>query len=392
MKAEDLHKKAAIVGIGEVRPSKTPEGRTGMELAMEAARLALEDAGLDPGDVDGLLISPPEEITGVMMVPSYFAEYMRIKPRYGNIVDLGGATGAGMVWRAAAAIASGLCETVLCFTGSAWDTQTLFTLMQNIRFSPEEEQFERPYGPMGMNHAYALAARRHMHEFGTTARQLAKVAADQRTNALANPHAIFYGKPLTVDDVLASRLVCDPLHLFEIVMPCSGAAALVVQGKKRAKQCPRGPVWLLGAGEAMSHSLITYAPSLTETPIARAAPAAFEMAEVKPKDVHLVSIYDCYTIMVILTLEDAGFCKKGQGGPFVEAHDLTYQGDFPVNTHGGQLSFGQPGLAGGMSHITEAVRQIRGEAGQRQLSRCDLAYVNGNGGAMSEECSLILGR
>jgi acetyl-CoA acetyltransferase len=231
-----------------------------------------------------------------------------------------------------------------------------------------------------------------MFEYGTTSRQLAKIAADQRTNACANPDALFFDQPITIDDVLNSPLVVDPLHLLEIVMPCTGGAAFVVVSPEAARQSPRPPVWLLGAAEYATHMMLSQAPDITTSPIAVTAPKAFQTAGVSPEDVDLVSVYDCYTITVLVTLEDAGFCSKGGGGPFVAEHDLTYRGDLPVNTHGGQLSFGQPGLAGGASHVTEAVRQLQGRAGSRQVPNCELAFVNGNGGVMSEQASLVLGR
>jgi acetyl-CoA C-acetyltransferase len=221
---------------------------------------------------------------------------------------------------------------------------------------------------------------------------MAKVAVDQRKNALKNPLATFNDKELTIDEVLNSRMICDPLHIFEIVSPTSGGAAIIVASPEIAKRAKHPPVWLLGAGEFANHSTITYAPSITTSPIEVAAANAFNMAGLKPKDMNLVCPYDCYTITVIVSLEDAGFCKKGQGGPFVAEHDLSYSGDFPCNTHGGQLSFGQPGLAGGMSHVTEGIRQLMGRGGARQVKNASLAYVNGNGGIMSEQASLILER
>jgi acetyl-CoA acetyltransferase len=185
-------------------------------------------------------------------------------------------------------------------------------------------------------------------------------------------------------------MVVDPLHLLEIVRPCTGGAAFVVVSPDIAKKSQQMPVWLLGAGECNTGLTLSQRETLTTSTIVVSAPKAFEMAGVKHKDINLVSVYDCYTITVLITLEDAGFCPKGKGGPFVEEHDLTYKGDLPLNTHGGQLSFGQPGLAGGMSHVTEAVRQLQARAGERQVS-CELAFVNGNGGVMSEQTSLVLG-
>jgi acetyl-CoA acetyltransferase len=352
----------------------------------DVARLAMLDAGLEPKDVDGLLIAPP--ITEMVpMWSSVLGEYLGLHPRYLNVVDTGGASAAGMVWRAAAAISAGLARAVLCVLGEASDVETFYAPRPPRRSQLPYREFEVPYGPMGVNSGYALIAQRHMFEYGTTSRQLAKIAADQRTNACANPDALFFDRPITIDDVLDSPLVVDPLHLLEIVMPW-----FVVVSPEAAGESPLPPVWLLGAAEYATHMMLSQAPNITTSPIAATAPKAFQMAGVSPEDVDLVSVYDCYTITVLVTLEDAGFCRKGDSGPFVEEHDLTYRGDLPLNTHGGQLSFGQPGLAGGASHVTEAVRQLQDRAGARQVRDCELAFVNGNGGVMSEQASLVLGR
>ena len=385
----DLKRAAAIIGIGELKPRRETRGQAAIEVMAEAAKLAIQDAGLDKKDIDGLLVGPPLAEQSLLW-PTMVGEYMGIRPAFAETVDLGGASACGMVWRAAAAIAAGLCRAAVCVTGDVLDTEAFYSMGGRPPKLPLRE-FENPYGPMGANSGYAMIAMRHMHEFGTTARQLAKVAVDQRTNANANPDALFFDRPLTIEEVLASPLVCDPLHLYEIVMPCTGAAAVLVAAPDIARRSPHRPVWLLGAAEKVTHMSLAQAPSITTSPVAYTAPRAFQMAGVTPADVDLVSVYDCYTITVIVTLEDAGFCPKGQGGPFVEEHDLTYRGDLPLNTHGGQLSFGQAGLAGGMSHVTEAARQLQGRAGQRQVRDCQLAFVNGNGGIMSEEVSLVLG-
>ncbi len=386
-----LKRAAAITGIAELKPSRTPDGQTTLGILVDVSRRAMTDAGLGPAEIDGLLIGPP--ITEMVpMWPAVLGEYLGIHPRYENVVDLGGAASCGMVWRAAAAIQAGFCRAVLCVTGEASDVETFYAprARRQTQQLPYRE-FEVPYGPMGVNSGYALIAMRHMHEYGTTSHQLAKVAADQRANACANPDALFFDRPLTVDDVLNSPMVVDPLHLLEIVRPCTGGAAVIVVSPELAGSSPQRPVWLLGAGEASRGIMLSQADSITTSPVAVSAPEAFRMAGVTPRDVNLVSVYDCYTITVLVTLEDAGFCRKGQGGPFVEEHDLTYSGDLPLNTHGGQLSFGQPGLAGGMSHVTEAARQLQGRAGERQVRDCGLAFVNGNGGIMSEQASLVLG-
>ena len=177
----------------------------------------------------------------------------------------------------------------------------------------------------------------------------------------------------------------------EIVMPAAGAAALLVTAAERVWDARQKPAWLLGAGESVTHSSFAQAPGLDATGVGIAARAAFDQAGIKPADVGLASLYDCYTIMVLLTLEEAGFCGRGEAGAFVESHDLTFAGDFPLNTHGGQLSFGQPGMAGGMSHVTEAVRQIQGRAGERQLPDLELAYAHGNGGIIAEQAGLVFG-
>jgi acetyl-CoA acetyltransferase len=178
--------------------------------------------------------------------------------------------------------------------------------------------------------------------------------------------------------------------MLEIVMPVSGGAAVVLASRERAKRAKHRPVWVTGFGEHLAYKSPTYASSLTHTPIGPAADRAFAMANVARKDVDLVSLYDCYTITVLLTIEDSGFCGKGEGASFINEHDLTYRGDFPLNTHGGQMSFGQSGLAGGMSHVTEAARQIQHRAGDNQMERCDTAYVSGTGGILSEQVALVL--
>jgi acetyl-CoA C-acetyltransferase len=378
---------AAVVGIGELKPTReAPPEATALGLMSNAAAEAIADAGLETRDIDGFLCGMAFADAG-LLYPASVAEVMGINPRMLNQVDIGGASPAGMVWRAAAAIAAGMCQAVLCVVGDL----NKFGDQKPPVISVQRE-FEAPYGNIGANCGYAMIANRHMYEYGTTARQMAKVAVDQRRSAVKNPLATFNDRELTIDDVLNSRMIVDPLHLFEIVSPCSGGSAVVVASPEVARRTKHPPIWLLGAGEYSNHATITYAPSLTDSPVKVAADSAFRMAGVAHKDIDLVCPYDCYTITVIVTLEDAGFCKKGQGGKFVEEHDLSYAGDFPCNTHGGQLSFGQPGLGGGMSHVTEAVRQLMGRGGERQVKNARLGYVNGNGGIMSEQASLILER
>jgi len=382
-----LKGKAAAIGIAELKPWKdAPPDVTPLKLMGQLAAEALTDAGLDKKDLDGFLVGMPFADPG-MLYPASACEVLGINPRMLNVVDIGGATPAGMIWRAAAAIDAGMCQAVLCIVA---DLNKIGD--QKVPVVSVQREFESPYGNIGANCGYAMIAHRHMYEYGTKPEQMAKIAVDQRTNALKNPLAIFNDKPLTIQEVLASRMIVDPLHIFEIVSPCSGGAAVIVASPEVAKRTKNPPIWLLGAGEYSNHASITYAPSLTDSPIKPAADLAFQMAGVARQDIDLVCPYDCYTITVLVSLEDAGFCKKGQGGPFAMEHNLSYAGDFPCNTHGGQLSIGQPGLGGGMSHVTEAIRQLMGRGDGRQVKDAALAYVNGNGGIMSEQVSLILER
>lgn len=389
---------AAITGIAEMAPQRYTEGETTLGLMAKVGLEAITDAGLDLSDIDGVLVHPIGETA--MLTPSTVLEFMGLGASFAEVVDLGGASGAGMIWRAAAAINAGMCKACVCITGSRRRRRPDRSSQQGKQKRPGGwgmpdrspfAEFEVPYGNVGANSGYAMVANRYMHEYDATPEQLARIAVHQRDNACLNPDAIFYGQPITVEDVLGSPMVSDPLHLLEIVMPAAGAAALVVVGPELAAEARHGAAWLLGAGENVTHKTITYAPSLTDTAIQASASHAFSQAGVRPSDIGLASVYDCYTITVLLTLEDAGFCEKGTGGRFVAEHDMRSSGDFPVNTHGGQLSFGQPGIAGGMSHVTEAARQIQGRAGERQVKDLDLSFVNGNGGILSEQVSLVLG-
>jgi acetyl-CoA acetyltransferase len=302
-----------------------------------------------------------------------------------------------MIWRAAAAIELGLCNVVVVAAPGlpipeppgGTTGRSIFGASSANWGSPQAE-FEIPYGNLAQNCGYAMIAQRYAYEYGYDERVLAKIAVDQRTNACANPDAIFYGQPITIEDVVNSPMIADPLHLLEIVMPVAGGAAVVLAGRERARRTNHRPVWVKGFGEHLSFKTPTFAPSLTESPLKHAANTAFEMAGVARGDIDLASMYDCYTITVLITLEDAGFCKKGEGIQFIREHDLTYRGDFPLNTHGGQLSFGQAGLAGGMSHVTEAARQIMHRAAANQMQTCDTAFVAGNGGILSEHATLVL--
>ncbi|MEH7378857.1 thiolase family protein [Bacillus sp. JJ1533] len=378
--------KAAIIGIGELTPVRYSEGTTTLGLIAESVVQAVQDAGIEKDEIDGLLIGPQVGETP-QHVPATVSEYLGLQPTMSNVVDLGGATGAGMIWRAAAAIEAGMCETVVCVLANINEKgKTLRSPNRNpIR------EFDVPFGASGANTSYALLKRRHMEQYGSTQEEFALIAHWARKNAQLNPEAIFYGKPASVEDVLNSPLVVDPLHLFEIVMPVAGGAAVVVTSVKNASKGGHPPVYLMGAGEKITHRAASQAPSLENAPLSYAIPAALDQAGLSVKDMDLLSIYDCYTSVVAQTLENAGLCPPGQFGSWMKEHSFGHDGDWPLNTHGGQLGFGQADLAGGMSHIIEAVRQLRHEAHLRQIPNARHALITGNGATLSEAAALILG-
>jgi acetyl-CoA acetyltransferase len=382
-----------------------------LEAMAELAADALTDAGIEKREVDGLALNfvPESPLFG----PSAAAEYLGVRANFAETVDLGGASACGMIWRAAAAIEVGVCETVLVLcpmVPAPPPTDARGAAEPRVRgerppgpgklsmpiylggdaWGSPQGQFELPEGLVAATPSFAMVAQRYMDRYGLREETLAKIAVDERTNAQANPKAIFCGKPITLEDVMRSPRVCDPLKLLEIVMPCFGGGALVVTSAERARRARHRPVFVSGFGEHVTHKSITYAPDLLDNPIQVAAERAFRMAGARREAVDLVNPYDCYTITVLVTLENAGFCGKGSGGRFVDEHDLTFRGDFPLNTHGGQLGMGQAGIAGGLSHATEAVLQLQGRAGERQLPKCELAYVNGTGGMLAEQVALIL--
>ncbi len=394
---------AAIVGAAQYKPEKyaTAPQMFHLEQVADLAAQALEDAGLKASDLDGLVINGPQFHEASVFVPAMAAEYLGIEVNFAEVVDLGGCTSVGMIWRAAAAIELGLCEAVLCVIpmrmapfapneDPAWMARAMRFGGHSTAFGAPEAEFDLPYGHLGQNTGYAMIAQRYAAQYGYDQAAMAKIAVDQRTNAQYNPDAMFHGKPMTIEDVLGSKMVADPLHVLEIVMPVAGGAAVIVTSKEVAARSKNRPAFVKGFGERLSFKSPSYAKDMTVTPLAEAARRAFAMAGVKPGDMDAAQIYDCYTITVLLSLEDAGFCPKGEGMRFVRENNLTWKGNFPLNTHGGQLSFGQAGSAGGMSQVIEAFTQIAGRAGARQLKRCDQVFVSGTGGVMSEQGALIL--
>jgi acetyl-CoA acetyltransferase len=393
---------AAIVGYVELPPERLNKASPApfiLEQWAELAAAALADAGL-PGDVvNGVAASHLAE--SQIFVPSTIAEYLGLPARFAELVDLGGASAAAMVWRAAAAIELGICDAVLCALPARYITPSskrkprpmvdaMFFGSSSNQYGSPQAEFEIPYGNLGQNGPYGQVAQRYSAVYGYDERAMAKIVVDQRVNANRTEGAIWKDKPLTIEDVLASPVIADPLHMLEIVMPCVGGAAVVVANADLARRARNRPVWIKGFGEHVPFKTPTYAEDLLNTPIAAAADTAFGMTDLSRDQMDMVSIYDCYTITVMLSLEDAGFCEKGEGLKFIADHDLTFRGDFPLNTAGGQLSFGQAGMAGGMHHVVDAARQVMGRSAEAQVPDCDVAFVSGTGGIMSEQVALML--
>ncbi|SEO48750.1 thiolase family protein [Trujillonella endophytica] len=387
--------RARLVGAAEYparRFSQAPTATT-LEQAADLVLLALADAGLTLADLDGL------SVRGVYVsdqfLPATVAEYLGVRLRFGDAPDLGGATAAGMVWRAGAAIERGVADVVVCVYPGNYPPPApdgdwrSFGASSYLPGSPQAE-FEIPLGHLGQNVPYALIAQRYAHERGYDPRAMARLVVQQRRNACANPAAITFGQPVTEDDVLASRMIAPPLRLLEIVRPVRGGAAVVLASPAVAARTRSRPVELAGYGEGIATKSPHWARDLLDVPLREAAATAFAMAGVGPADVDAAQVYDCYTIAVLLALEAAGFCPAGEGMEFLRTRGFGPGGDFPLNTNGGQLGFGQAGGAGGMTHVVEGYRQAAGRCGHRQVPGCGTVFVSGNGGVMSEQVALVL--
>ena len=374
---------AAIVGVAD---AASPTGE--LELsgrALEASMLAeaLADAGLTIDDVDGVCHS------GSSMG---LAEYLGIHPRFTDSTMTGGSSFEVHAEHAAAAIAAGLCEVVVSVYAATprSDRTRGRPPMRPTAFGPNPMlEWEAPYGlrmPMG---PYAMAASRHMAEFGTTSEQLAQIAVTTREWAAMNPRAR-YRDPISIDDVLSSPMQCSPLHLLDCCLVTDGAGAFVMTSAARARDLARPPVLVLGAGTCHDHSMISQMPDLTTTPGVVSGRNAFAMAGVGPGDVDVLMGYDSFTITALLHLEDLGFCAKGEGGAFVEDGKTGPGGSLPMNTNGGGLSYTHPG-AYGMFLLVEAVRQLRGECGERQVPGAEIAVAHGSGMVLSCMSTVVLG-
>lgn len=382
-----LIKSSAIVGIGETEVGIVP-GKSSLQFHAEAAKLAIEDCGIRKSEIDGVLTSG-SQVEDHSHHSIFVSEYLGISPVFTNTERLGGSSKAAMVFHATMAIALGICKNVLVVAGdNLLSGKSREGAVQ--RFSENRHpEFEIPYGPTVIT-CYALAAQRHMHEFGTTPEQLACVAVAMRRHASMNPKA--QSKELiSVGDVLSSRMISSPLHLLDCSLVSDGGGALIITSSERARDYRRKPIYILGGGEGFTHEHISQASNLVSFGGVQSGRSAFGMAGVNPEDIDVAMLYDSFTIAPIIALEDLGFCKKGEGGHFVEGGRIELDGELPVNTHGGLLSHAHPGVPGGIFHVLEAVRQLRGDAGRRQKKGAKLALVHGSGGAFSSHCTLILG-
>ena len=376
--------RAAIVGVAESDLGRTPD-KTVLQLQHQAARNALADAGLSFGDVDALFCAGGWAWSPNMML----AEYLGIRPKYTDSTNIGGSSFEAHLGHAVAGIEAGLFEVALITYGSTQRSEHSggrggFTFKLT-------EQFEPPFGlptPVG---AYALAATRHMHEYGTTSEQLAEVAVATRKWAAMNEKAMMRD-PITIGDVLNSRWVAEPLHLLDCCLVTDGGGAVVVTTAERARNTRQRPIWVLGHGEAHTHNTIANMPDLATHQAAVASGRdAFAMAGLNTADIDVAEIYDSFTITVVMTLEALGFCGRGEGGSFVSGQRTAPGGPFPMNTNGGGLSYCHPGMYG-IFLLIEATRQLRGECGPRQVEGARIALAHGTGGVLSSGATVILGK
>ena len=363
-------------------------GVSATALCAEAAVNAVADAGLTLKDIDGLItcnsMAEPHMYHAEMV-----AEYLQIFPRYCVSAGAGGGTTFSVIYQAACAIAAGMCDTVLISMADSLRTGLTREQAKVMQSSSGHPQFETPYGCTVPGY-YALIAQAYMHQYSATSEQFAAVAVSARKHAALNP-AAEQQTPITVDDVLNSRLIADPLHLLDCSLVSDGGAAVVLTRADRAEDGPHKPVYLLGAGQGHGHEHISQAASLTESSAKLSGKRAFDIAGYGPSDMHLAQIYDCFTPVVLIEMEDLGFCEPGQAGEFFESGNASLGGKLPVNTHGGLLSHAHSGNPGSMFALTETIHQLRHNAGTRQVEDARLALVHAQGGILSSHCSLVLG-
>lgn len=370
---------AAIVGASLGGVPMAP-GRSALEILGEAVHGALADAGLKLSDVDGLFTGSSYHFLAGLSV----AEYLGIHPKFCEATMVGGSSYVGHLLTAAMALHTGQCEVALICYGS--NQGSGFGKLKSMAETP---LYEAPYEPRYPISSYALAAARHMHQYGTTREDLAHIAVAARQWAQLNPLA-HTRDPLSIEQVLASRLVSDPLSVLDCCLVTDGGGALVLVRSERAKDFPKPPVYVLGAAAATWHRQIGSMPDLTVTAAAESGPRAFAMAGLAPRDVDVLELYDAFTINTLLFLEDLGFCAKGEGGAFARNGRIAPGGALPVNTNGGGLSCCHPGMYG-MFLLIEAMQQLRAEAGDRQVPDAEIALCHGNGGVLSSQVTALLG-
>jgi acetyl-CoA acetyltransferase len=371
---------AAIVGVAESDLGQVAEGLSAIDLMAQGTKRALDDCGLSLKDVDGLFAATTQSRLSVLAL----AEYLGINPAFLGSTIVGGSSFEYHVAHAMGAIALGLCNVAVIAYGST--QRSIGRKQASVR---EINPYETPFKPFMPASAYALAASRHMYEFGTTREQLAAVAVAAREWALLNP-AAWEKKPLTIEGVLSSRMVSYPFTVRDCCLVTDGGGAIVVTSAQRARSTRKPPAYVLGVGQSVTHASISNMPDLTVTGALAAGQAAYRMARLGPPDVDAVELYDAFTINTILFLEDLGFCRKGEGGAFVEGGRIGPAGQLAVNTNGGGLSYCHPGMYG-LLLLIEAVRQLRGECGVRQVKDCEVVLAHGNGGVLSSQATVILG-
>lgn len=381
-----LKNKVAIVGVGESDIGKVPH-MTGLGLNAQAAKRALDDSGLKISDIDGVLTAY-SFTEPYFMLGSVLCEYLGVKPRFNASVIAGGASPAIMLKHAAEAIVSGQAETILVCAGENRATGLTRDAAVSALLAVGHPYFEQPYGGSIPGY-YAMIAQRHMHVYGTQREQLAHVAVNTRAHALLHPNA-HMKKSLTLQDVLDAKPIADPLGMLDCCLISDAGGAFIVTSAERARDLNAKPVYLQGIGEFHTHEHLMCAPSLTEFGATESGRTAYQMAGLGPKDIDVAELYDCFTIVPIIELEELGFCERGEGGAFFADGHARIGGKLPVNTHGGMLSHAHAGAAGGLFGIVEAVRQLRGGLGERQVQGAEVALVHNEGGILSSHCTLIL--
>lgn len=375
-----LRGKTAVAGIGKAGMGGQAPGYTALELMGQAALAALDDAGLPLSAVDGLFVSSSMHANPTLSA----AEYLGIHPAYANGSMIGGASFVAHLLNATLALEAGLCEVALIAYGS--NQRSAGGKLMSLS---EPQPYEAVYKPRYPISSYALATARHMHEFGTTRRQLAEVAVAARQWAMLNPEAASR-EPLTIEQVLAAPMVCDPLSRLDCCLVTDGGAAVVMTRSDRARDLRHAPAYVLGCAVAHSNRQIAQMEDLTTTAALDSGRRAFAMAGLGVGDVDVAQLYDAFTINTIIFLEDLGFCPKGEGGRFVEDGAIAPGGRLAVNTNGGGLSCIHPGMYG-LYLVIEAVEQLRGQAGARQQPGVHVALAHGNGGTLSSQATALLG-